>query len=49
MTKRTMARSKSDGAGKVVRAFPRAATEPGERKIFIRDMVLNARIGVHQH
>lgn len=44
-----MTRSKSESAGKVVRAFPRAAIEPGELKIFIRDMVLNARIGVHQH
>jgi dihydroneopterin aldolase len=49
MAKRTIARSKGETAARVVRAFPRADTAPGELKILIRDMVLSARIGVHQH
>jgi dihydroneopterin aldolase len=49
MAKRTIARSKNETPAKVVRAFPRAVAAPGELKILIRDMVLSARIGVHQH
>jgi len=44
-----MARSKSEGTGEVVQAFPKPESQPGELKIFIRDLVLSARIGVHQH
>lgn len=50
MAKRTIARGKGESsASKVVRAFPRAEPAPGDHKILIRDMVLSARIGVHQH
>jgi dihydroneopterin aldolase len=49
MAKRTIARSKGESTGKVVRAFPRPEAAAGEHKILIRDMVLSARIGVHQH
>lgn len=32
-----------------VRPFPRPAPTPRVRRVFVRDLVLSARIGVHRH
>jgi len=44
-----MAKAKTSTAKKVIRAFPAHAAAPAPLRLFIRDLVLPVRIGVHQH
>jgi len=44
-----MTKAKTSAAKKVIRAFPANATAPAPLRLFIRDLVLPVRIGVHQH
>lgn len=40
---------KPEAKPRIVRPFADAAAQAGESRLFVRDLVLHARIGVHQH
>jgi dihydroneopterin aldolase len=44
-----MSKAKAGAAKKVIRAFPVRDAAAKPIRLFIRDLVLSARIGVHQH
>src|SRR5258708_8328316 len=44
-----ISKPKSATTKKVISAFPVRQAEPVPMRLFIRDLVLSARIGVHQH
>ncbi|MEX1109732.1 MAG: dihydroneopterin aldolase [Dongiaceae bacterium] len=44
-----MARQKNDETKLAPRRAPVSEPAPGELRVFIRDMVLECRIGIHQH
>lgn len=44
-----MTKAKGGAAKKVIRAFPASAPAASPIRLFIRDLVLPVRIGVHQH
>ncbi len=44
-----MTRAKSDPKPRLVSPAPAAEPAAGEAHVFVRDLVLSARVGVHQH
>jgi dihydroneopterin aldolase len=44
-----ISKPKSVATKKVISAFPARQADPVPMRLFIRDLVLSARIGVHQH
>jgi dihydroneopterin aldolase len=44
-----MSKAKLDPVRRVISPFPGVQPRPGEAHTFVRDLVLMARIGVHQH